>query len=128
MATKAGASVVVGAAVVGAAIGSLITAYIYARRRGRNDRSVGRNSTGEMPDSMVQEVFSRNTAFFGEKGQGDIRNAYVVVVGLGGVGSHAAHMLARSGVGTLRIIDFDQVGVAVTRREHTVTRTRDRSL
>ena len=31
------------------------------------------------------------------------------MVGLGGVGSHAAHMLARSGIGYLRFIDFDQV-------------------
>jgi tRNA A37 threonylcarbamoyladenosine dehydratase len=28
-----------------------------------------------------------------------------------GVGSHAAHLLLRSGVGRLRLIDFDQVGV-----------------
>lgn len=26
-------------------------------------------------------------------------------------GSHAAHMIARSGVGRLRLIDFDQVSV-----------------
>lgn len=29
---------------------------------------------------------------------------------LQGVGSHAAHMLLRSGVGRLRLVDFDQVG------------------
>ena len=28
---------------------------------------------------------------------------------LQGVGSHAAHMLLRSGVGKLRLVDFDQV-------------------
>ncbi len=28
---------------------------------------------------------------------------------LQGVGSHAAHMLLRSGVGKLRVVDFDQV-------------------
>lgn len=38
-----------------------------------------------------------------------IADAFVVVVGLGGVGSHAAHLLLRSGVGRLRLIDFDQV-------------------
>ena len=38
-----------------------------------------------------------------------IHSALVVVVGLGGVGSHAATMLLRSGVGRLRIVDFDQV-------------------
>ena len=32
-----------------------------------------------------------------------------MIIGLGGVGSHAAHMLLRSGVGRLRLVDFDQV-------------------
>ena len=35
--------------------------------------------------------------------------SYVVVIGLGGVGSHAASMLLRSGVGRLLLVDFDQV-------------------
>lgn len=38
------------------------------------------------------------------------------VVGLGGVGSHCAHMLCRSGVGKLRIIDFDQVSLSSLNR------------
>uniref|UniRef100_A0A8R7QXA1 THIF-type NAD/FAD binding fold domain-containing protein n=1 Tax=Triticum urartu TaxID=4572 RepID=A0A8R7QXA1_TRIUA len=33
------------------------------------------------------------------------------VIGLGGVGSHAASMLLRSGVGRLLLVDFDQVYV-----------------
>lgn len=32
-----------------------------------------------------------------------------MVIGLGGVGSHAASMLLRSGVGKLLLVDFDQV-------------------
>lgn len=51
----------------------------------------------------------RNVQFFGEEGQLKVHKAFVVVVGLGGVGSHAAAMLLRSGVGKLRLIDFDQV-------------------
>ncbi|RVW49154.1 hypothetical protein CK203_087478 [Vitis vinifera] len=35
--------------------------------------------------------------------------SYVVIIGLGGVGSHAASMLLRSGVGRLLLVDFDQV-------------------
>jgi tRNA A37 threonylcarbamoyladenosine dehydratase len=47
-----------------------------------------------------------------------VRRAFVIVVGLGGVGvcamlannqSHAAHMLLRAGVENVRLIDFDQV-------------------
>jgi len=53
----------------------------------------------------------RNVQFFGDAGQLKVHRAFVVVVGLGGVGSHAAAMLLRSGVGKLRLIDFDQVGM-----------------
>ena len=52
----------------------------------------------------------RNIQFFGADSQMQVHNAFVVVVGLGGVGSHAAVMLARSGIGKLRLVDFDQVG------------------
>lgn len=38
-----------------------------------------------------------------------LRAAHVVVVGVGGVGSWAAEALARSGVGTLTLIDMDHV-------------------
>ncbi|CAK9102629.1 Ubiquitin-like modifier-activating enzyme 5 (Ubiquitin-activating enzyme 5) [Durusdinium trenchii] len=42
----------------------------------------------------------------------DIRNKAVMVVGLGGVGSVAAEMLARSGVGKLLLFDYDRVELA----------------
>lgn len=42
--------------------------------------------------------------------------SYVVVIGLGGVGSHAASMLLRSGVGRLLLVDFDQVRICVFQR------------
>lgn len=38
-----------------------------------------------------------------------IRNAFVIVVGVGGVGSHCVNMLARAGVKKIRVIDFDWV-------------------
>lgn len=50
-----------------------------------------------------------------------LRNAKVVVVGLGGVGSHTAHMLARAGVGHLRLIDFDQVSLSSLNRHACAT-------
>lgn len=36
-----------------------------------------------------------------------------MVIGLGGVGSHAASMLLRSGVGKLLLVDFDQVSLVI---------------
>lgn len=52
---------------------------------------------------------SRTVDLFGREPVWRLRRALVVVAGLGGVGSHAALALARSGVGRLRLVDFDQV-------------------
>ena len=40
-----------------------------------------------------------------------LRKARVAIAGLGGLGSNIAVMLARSGVGHIRMIDFDVVDV-----------------
>ena len=45
----------------------------------------------------------------GESGLQRLQEAFVVVVGLGAVGSYAVEALARSGVGRLRLIDYDEV-------------------
>lgn len=41
-----------------------------------------------------------------------IRNFSVAVVGLGGVGSVAAEMLTRCGIGKLLLFDYDKVEIA----------------
>ena len=46
----------------------------------------------------------------------------VVVVGLGGVGSHAAHLLLRGGVRRMRLVDFDQVTLSSLNRHATAVR------
>ena len=73
-------------------------------------------------DPIFREQLSRNEQFFKESSQRVIEASYVVVVGLGGVGSHAAHMLARAGVGSLRLIDFDQVTLSSLNRHAVATR------
>lgn len=54
---------------------------------------------------------------FGLKGAQQIRDAHVAIVGIGGVGSWAAESLARSGVGQLTLIDFDQVAESNINRQ-----------
>jgi hypothetical protein len=61
---------------------------------------------------IVREALARNYAFFGEEKMAELREKFVVVVGLGGVGSAAAVMLVRSGIKKIRIIDFDQVSLS----------------
>jgi tRNA A37 threonylcarbamoyladenosine dehydratase len=64
----------------------------------------------------VNFLYSRNIQFFGMDSQKKVTESYVVVIGLGGVGSHAASMLLRSGVGRLLLVDFDQVWICVFQR------------
>ena len=46
-----------------------------------------------------------------------LRNAHVLIVGLGGVGAYAAEMIARAGVGTLTIADADMVSESNINRQ-----------
>jgi len=68
-----------------------------------------------------QELLSRVTAFFGEDGAERLQSGLVVVVGLGGVGSHMSNMLVRSGVREVRLIDFDQVSLSSLNRHACAT-------
>lgn len=58
---------------------------------------------------QAAEMFGRTVDLLGPEGFAALRAARVTVLGLGGVGSHAAVALARAGVQHLRIIDFDDV-------------------
>lgn len=76
------------------------------------------------PPEIRNEQLSRHQLYFGEEGMRSLQSAKVCVVGLGGVGSHAAHMLARAGIGMIRLIDFDQVTVSSLNR-HAVASLHD---
>jgi tRNA threonylcarbamoyladenosine dehydratase len=54
---------------------------------------------------------------FGTGGSERLRRAHVCVVGVGGVGSWAAEALARSGIGELTMVDFDDVCISNTDRQ-----------
>lgn len=66
---------------------------------------------------MNDELFSRNTLYWGEKNQKSLAAKHVAVFGLGGVGGFCAEALARSGVGNLTIVDFDKVSVSNVNRQ-----------
>ena len=71
--------------------------------------SGGSAAAAAVSEEIRRELYSRSISFFGEEGFQRLERSFVVVVGLGGVGSHAANMLARAGLTNLRLIDFDQV-------------------
>ncbi len=57
----------------------------------------------------MDEWLSRAEMVLGEEALLRLKNAHVLVAGLGGVGSWAAEMICRSGVGRMTIIDGDIV-------------------
>jgi tRNA A37 threonylcarbamoyladenosine dehydratase len=62
------------------------------------------------------ERFTRTIDLYGEAGFASVRSANVLICGLGGVGAHAALALARSGVGALKLVDFDLVTMSSLNR------------
>ena len=61
--------------------------------------------------------FSGIIRLFGQAGAERLRAAHVCVVGIGGVGSWAVEALARSGVGTLTLVDMDDICVTNINRQ-----------
>jgi tRNA threonylcarbamoyladenosine dehydratase len=59
----------------------------------------------------------RAELLFKQEGLNNLKNANVLVVGLGGVGSFAAEFLARAGVGSLTIVDGDVVDITNVNRQ-----------
>jgi len=78
----------------------------------RETQNNGNVALGNSPlDASLRERYSRQTLFrgIGEDGQRKIAAARIAIVGCGATGSALASLLARAGVGTLRIIDRDYV-------------------
>lgn len=61
--------------------------------------------------------YSRAELLLGEEGIQKLRDATVMVFGIGGVGSHCVDALARSGVGKLILIDNDTVSLTNINRQ-----------
>jgi tRNA A37 threonylcarbamoyladenosine dehydratase len=74
--------------------------------------------------ALQQRRFGGLERLYGVTGAQRIRDAHVVVVGIGGVGSWTAEALARSGVGRLTLIDLDHVAESnINRQIHALDTT-----
>lgn len=65
---------------------------------------------------MINE-FSRTERLIGEEGLRKLRRTCIMVLGVGGVGSHCIEALARSGVGKLILVDNDVVSLTNINRQ-----------
>ena len=77
-----------------------------------HERSGAVSERGQIP--QWQE---RAALLLGEEALLRLREAVVVVAGLGGVGAYAAEMVARAGVGRMVLIDSDRVGESNKNRQ-----------
>lgn len=76
---------------------------------------------GDYDDDLITEQMTRTASFLGHDRFDLLRDSFVIIVGLGGVGSHCTSALARSGVSKIRLIDFDQVTLSSLNRHAVAT-------
>jgi len=109
----------------GVALGGLITYFLTRKSLKPNQDSRAaelsnpastKHANPKLLEDLMKEQLVRNYQYFGEEGQNKVRKSFVVVIGVGGVGSHVVSALGRSGVGKLRVIDFDQVSLSSLNR------------
>jgi len=108
---------------LGTTVTLVVSCVVNSRsRKGENETHLSKDAPRKsMPQGLREEQLSRHTLYFGQEGMKSLQNSRVIVVGLGGVGSHAAHMMARAGISHLRIIDFDQVSLSSLNRHACAT-------
>ena len=63
------------------------------------------------------ELFSRFTMMLSEEQTKKLFSSRIIVFGVGGVGGALVHMLVRSGIQTIGIVDFDQIDVTNINRQ-----------
>ena len=68
------------------------------------------------------DAYGRTRLLLGSAGMEKLKNAHIAVFGLGGVGGYVVEALARSGVGTLELVDHDTVSLTNINRQILATR------
>lgn len=66
---------------------------------------------------MTKDWLQRGKLLLGDNKQERLEKSHILIVGLGGVGSWAAEMLCRAGVGSLTLVDADVVDVTNINRQ-----------
>lgn len=70
---------------------------------------------------VLHRRFDRMGRLVGDQAMQKMFQTHVMIVGVGGVGSMAAESLARSGIGRITLVDFDEICITNTNRQlHTL--------
>ena len=81
-----------------------------------------------MLSKEYRQRFSGLARVYGEAALAPLQRAHFCVVGIGGVGSWAAEACARSGIGSITLIDHDDIDISNTNRQlHTTVDSLQRS-
>jgi len=75
-----------------------------------------KNNQSEMTPDYLRR-FGAIAQLYGDEGLALIAKSQVCVIGLGGVGSWVAESLARSGIGSINLIDMDVVAISNINRQ-----------
>lgn len=68
-------------------------------------------------EQKIETAFTRTAMLLGENAENVLKNKHVTVLGVGGVGGHCAEALARSGIGSMFIVDADTVSISNLNRQ-----------
>ena len=68
-------------------------------------------------DITREQRLNRTALLLSDEQMEKLKNAHVMLLGLGGVGSYAAEALARAGVGEMTIVDNDDVAISNLNRQ-----------
>lgn len=66
---------------------------------------------------MIENWNERTHLLLGDEAMERLRQAHVLVVGVGGVGAYATEMMTRAGVGTITIVDADDINASNINRQ-----------
>lgn len=93
-----------------------------AKRGSRHTR--GFLYSNEEARTMENQRFTRLIPLVGDEAFDKIQHTHVAVFGVGGVGSYATEALARSAIGRLTLVDFDDIAIHnINRQIHALTST-----
>jgi len=84
--------------------------------------TLAKHSTPDSAETIdVARRFGGVSRLYGADGLANLQSAHICVIGIGGVGSWAAEALARNAVGTITLIDLDNIAESnVNRQLHAV--------